>query len=106
MTSETPGHAPEARVPLVKTIGRYLENEVRRVTFQRSFARRSCTHLTGDDPPRPAVAACPACVHDSTMWVKLRMCLSCGSVGCCDTSVGRHAVGHFKDDRPPRDEVN
>jgi uncharacterized UBP type Zn finger protein len=96
MTSETPGHAPEARVSSVRTIGRYLENELRRVTFQRSLARRTCIHLTGEDPPRPAVPACPACVHDSTTWVKLRMCLSCGSVGCCDTSVGRHAVGHFK----------
>ena len=24
------------------------------------------------------------------------MCLTCGSVGCCDTSVGRHAAGHFE----------
>ena len=94
MTTETPGHGPESRVPYVETITRYLGNEVRRVTFQRSLAHRSCTHLTGDVPSRPAVLACPACVRDSSTWVKLRMCLTCGSVGCCDTSVGRHAVGH------------
>ena len=30
-------------------------------------------------------------------WVHLRMCLSCGHVGCCDTSPGKHATKHFKD---------
>ena len=96
MTTETPGHAPKTRDTHVKTITRYLGNEVRRISFQRSLAHRRCTHLTGHHPPRPMVLACPACVRDSSMWVKLRMCLICGSVGCCDTSAGRHAVAHFE----------
>ncbi len=28
-------------------------------------------------------------------WVHLRLCLACGHVGCCDSSVGRHADRHF-----------
>ena len=28
-------------------------------------------------------------------WVHLRMCLSCGYVGCCDSSKNRHATRHF-----------
>ena len=28
-------------------------------------------------------------------WVHLRICLSCGHVGCCDSSVGKHATKHF-----------
>ena len=28
-------------------------------------------------------------------WVHLRLCLSCGHVGCCDSSPGRHATRHF-----------
>ena len=25
----------------------------------------------------------------------LRMCLSCGKIGCCDNSPNRHATAHF-----------
>jgi uncharacterized UBP type Zn finger protein len=28
--------------------------------------------------------------------VKLRMCLICGHVGCCDSSIGLHATKHFE----------
>jgi uncharacterized UBP type Zn finger protein len=96
MTSDTPQPTPEGRNDLVKTITRYLGNEIRRITFQRSTARRSCGHPTGDRDRPPTVLACPACVRDSSTWVQLRMCQTCGSVGCCDTSVGRHAAGHFE----------
>jgi hypothetical protein len=27
-------------------------------------------------------------------WVHLRICLSCGYVGCCDSSPNRHARAH------------
>ena len=96
MTSASPRHAPEARGDYVKTVTRFLGNELRRVTFQRSFRTRSCTHPTDDQPPQPSVSVCRACVRDSSTWLKLRMCLTCGSVGCCDSSVGRHAAGHFQ----------
>jgi len=29
-------------------------------------------------------------------WVHLDQCLTCGHVGCCDSSRGRHADGHFR----------
>ncbi len=28
--------------------------------------------------------------------VHLRLCLSCGHVGCCDSSPNRHATRHFR----------
>ncbi|MCS6303060.1 MAG: UBP-type zinc finger domain-containing protein [Nitrospira sp.] len=28
-------------------------------------------------------------------WVYLRLCLSCGHVGCCDSSKNTHATKHF-----------
>jgi hypothetical protein len=93
MPSETPRHAPEARRVYLKTVTRYLGNELRRVTFQRSLGRRSCAD---GRQPQPEAQACPACIRDASTWVQLRMCLTCGSVGCCDTSVGRHAAGHFE----------
>ena len=27
-------------------------------------------------------------------WVHLRMCMSCGKIGCCDSSPNRHASRH------------
>jgi CPA1 family monovalent cation:H+ antiporter len=38
---------------------------------------------------------CQDCVREGTRTVHLRICLSCGNVGCCDSSVGRHASRHF-----------
>ncbi len=38
---------------------------------------------------------CEDCVREGTRTVHLRICLSCGNVGCCDSSVGRHASRHF-----------
>lgn len=44
---------------------------------------------------------CAACVADGTRWVSLRECLTCGHVGCCDSSVGRHASAHFHESLHP-----
>jgi CPA1 family monovalent cation:H+ antiporter len=60
-----------------------------------------------DEGPCPDIAAAPAeveplsqecedCVREGTRPVHLRLCLSCGAVGCCDSSVGRHATKHFQ----------
>ncbi len=29
-------------------------------------------------------------------WVHLRLCESCGHVGCCDSSKNKHATKHFR----------
>jgi hypothetical protein len=29
-------------------------------------------------------------------WFHLRRCAACGHVGCCDSSPGQHARGHFR----------
>jgi CPA1 family monovalent cation:H+ antiporter len=39
---------------------------------------------------------CADCEREGTRPVHLRICLSCGRVGCCDSSVGRHADQHFQ----------
>jgi low temperature requirement protein LtrA len=38
---------------------------------------------------------CEECRKNNYKWVHLRLCLSCGHVGCCDSSVHRHATKHF-----------
>jgi CPA1 family monovalent cation:H+ antiporter len=39
---------------------------------------------------------CEECARLGWDWVHLRQCLECGHVGCCDSSRGRHATGHFE----------
>ncbi|MFD8686972.1 UBP-type zinc finger domain-containing protein [Streptomyces sp. NPDC059651] len=62
-----------------------------------------CPHVP--DLPRPEPAAlsetCLACVAAGTHPVQLRLCLTCGHVGCCDSSPLRHATGHFEETGHP-----
>ena len=55
-----------------------------------------CEHLTAaSDRPVPSHPECLDCVREGTDPVHLRMCLDCGNVGCCESSVGSHATQHF-----------
>jgi uncharacterized UBP type Zn finger protein len=33
--------------------------------------------------------------------VHLRLCMECGHVGCCDSSIGKHATKHFHATKHP-----
>lgn len=50
---------------------------------------------------QPRTQGCEECLKSGQRWVALRMCLSCGHVGCCDSSPGRHANQHFTDTTHP-----
>lgn len=64
--------------------------------------RQACDHLAAvRTEPEPTTDGCAQCLRDGTTWVALRMCLECGTVGCCDSSVGRHATAHFHETGHP-----
>jgi uncharacterized UBP type Zn finger protein len=44
---------------------------------------------------------CEECLKTNGRWVHLRLCLTCGHVGCCDNSPGRHATKHFNTTHHP-----
>ena len=54
-----------------------------------------CSHLDQIkvEPPE-SVEGCAECMKAGDQWVPLRMCMSCGQVGCCDSSPNRHASKH------------
>lgn len=54
-----------------------------------------CTHLDQIGRVKPGTNGCAECLKTGQSWVHLRMCLACGHVGCCDSSVGKHATKHF-----------
>jgi uncharacterized UBP type Zn finger protein len=63
----------------------------------------SCTHLDQiklESVPAE-VAGCEECLKTGDRWVHLRICLTCGKVGCCDSSPNRHASKHALQDGHP-----
>jgi CPA2 family monovalent cation:H+ antiporter-2 len=60
------------------------------------MANDSCTHtgMLAEITPE-AQDVCPECVAMGSHWMHLRVCLTCGHVGCCDQSPNRHARAHF-----------
>ena len=52
-----------------------------------------CEHEVGPGPA-PRVPRDVRSAQTGTPWVHLRLCLTCGHVGCCDSSPGRHATRH------------
>lgn len=62
----------------------------------------ACTHLNmvRDVEPRTP-EGCEECLRIGSGWVHLRLCLTCGHVGCCDDSPNRHATKHFHSARHP-----
>ncbi|PWR07032.1 hypothetical protein DKT68_20415 [Micromonospora acroterricola] len=63
----------------------------------------SCQHLTEAGAVEPGtVEECPDCVAiGDADWVHLRACLTCGHVGCCDSSPNQHATKHFESSGHP-----
>ena len=54
-----------------------------------------CGHLAQVRPVHPGTRGCEECLRAGDDWVHLRVCMSCGHVGCCDDSPNRHATAHF-----------
>jgi hypothetical protein len=58
----------------------------------------TCTHLDririDEVPTRDSVAGCEDCLKLGGRWVHLRVCRTCGHMGCCDSSPNRHARRH------------
>ena len=56
-----------------------------------------CLHIEelGRSSVTPSAAGCEDCLRIGAWWVHLRLCQTCGHVGCCDESPNRHASAHF-----------
>lgn len=56
-----------------------------------------CEHMKACPEPGPEATTqgCEECMAIGQSWVHLRKCEICGHVGCCDSSIGKHAAEHF-----------
>ncbi len=55
-----------------------------------------CTHLDSVKVTElpDSSDGCEECLASDGVWCHLRICLTCGHVGCCDSSPNRHATAH------------
>ncbi len=65
---------------------------IRRLTKKTTSSQ--CTHLASIQTVTPSSEGCFECLQTGDTWVHLRLCLTCGHVGCCDDSKNRHARKH------------
>ena len=55
-----------------------------------------CSHLPENSNVTPKTPnGCEECLKLGDRWIHLRLCATCGHVGCCDDSKNKHAVKHF-----------
>jgi uncharacterized UBP type Zn finger protein len=60
-----------------------------------------CEHVEQIRDVKPKTRGCEECMKTGGKWVALRMCMTCGHVGCCDSSPGMHAREHFNKTKHP-----
>ena len=77
--------------------------EVDRELTAKAEREDHCEHLAAAPvavrPKTPQ--GCERCLAEGTRWVHLRLCLTCGQVGCCDSSPQKHATAHFHETEHP-----
>ena len=62
----------------------------------------TCTHMSQVKNVQPRTPeGCEECLKTGSWWVHLRLCKSCGHVGCCDSSPNKHATAHFHESKHP-----
>jgi uncharacterized UBP type Zn finger protein len=55
-----------------------------------------CAHLDEIREVEPSSQGCYECEQSGGWWVHLRICMTCGHVGCCNASPGKHATAHHE----------
>jgi len=62
----------------------------------------ACEHIRkAGNPKAKTPDGCEECLKSGSEWVQLRRCLSCGHIGCCDSSPGKHATAHYHSTQHP-----
>jgi predicted ester cyclase len=72
-----------------------------KIAFTGQAQDKPCMHLADARVFEPAADACASCLAMDGFWPALRMCLVCGFVGCCDTSVNKHMRQHYEETGHP-----
>ncbi|MEM1054991.1 MAG: cation:proton antiporter [Bacteroidota bacterium] len=63
--------------------------------------KAECSHLDHIQEVYPSAQGCEECLKTGDTWVHLRVCMTCGHVGCCDSSKNKHATKHYEETGHP-----
>ncbi len=63
--------------------------------------QQRCSHFDEIKPVTPSAEGCEDCLKTGDTWVHLRLCETCGHVGCCDSSPNKHTTKHFHHTQHP-----
>lgn len=78
-----------------------MTDQLRTLWTKLTGGGSGCSHLDEALNVEPRTSGCEECLAAGMRWVHLRLCLTCGHVGCCDASEGRHAFHHFEETGHP-----
>lgn len=62
---------------------------------------QTCEHVLHLQDVVPSGNGCVECLKMGDTWVHLRLCETCGHVGCCDDSKNKHATKHYHETGHP-----
>lgn len=74
-----------------------VHDAIRRVKAGELKRPTNCVHLDEIQEVTPRTAGCEDCLKTGATWVHLRVCLTCGYVGCCNSSPNKHSSRHAKE---------
>jgi CPA2 family monovalent cation:H+ antiporter-2 len=66
-----------------------------RIELNSHVSAARCMHVAQTRPVLPSANGCEDCLKIGDSWVHLRICMTCGHVGCCDSSKNKHATKHY-----------
>ncbi len=72
-----------------------------KIDYKPEVDETVCSHLDQIRPVFPSAPGCEDCLLIGDVWVHLRICLTCGHAGCCDTSKNKHAAKHAEETEHP-----
>jgi CPA2 family monovalent cation:H+ antiporter-2 len=70
--------------------------DTERVIELEVAADTPCGHREHIHPVTPSARGCEDCLRSGDRWIHLRICMTCGHVGCCDSSPNKHATAHHR----------
>jgi uncharacterized UBP type Zn finger protein len=73
----------------------HARQRVDQLLHDREIESAVCEHLEQIHDVEASASGCEDCLKIGDPWVNLRICLTCGHVGCCDSSKNKHATKHY-----------
>jgi CPA2 family monovalent cation:H+ antiporter-2 len=91
----------EEHIENVRT-GKYAPRVPARTVALTPKQKSACAHGPLAQPEiTTAATGCEECLKIGDTWTHLRACMTCGKIGCCDSSKNRHASAHYNETQHP-----